>query len=72
MSGLEHRFNVSRVDGRDRPGGDREGARYFVLDPEHDECARAALSYYATITPSESLSNDLIDWIDGLDEEDDE
>lgn len=70
MSGLEHRYNVSRVDGRDAPGGDREGTRYFVLDPANDKCARAALLYYATMTPSESLSSDLFHWIEGLDEED--
>jgi hypothetical protein len=47
-SGLFQKFWVRRVDGRDRPGGDREGAVYFVLDVVHDtEHAAAALAAYA-------------------------
>lgn len=45
--GLYGKFRVSRVDGRDRPGGDREDAGYFVLDYVHDPYARAALEAYA-------------------------
>lgn len=45
--GLYRKFNVSRVDGRDAPGGDRHGARYFVLDLDHDPRAREALRTYA-------------------------
>lgn len=45
--GQFNKFNVSRVDGRDAPGGDRHGARYFVLDLDYDPHARAALRTYA-------------------------
>lgn len=66
MSGLEHRFYVSRVDGRDLPGGDREGTRYFVLDPEHDLSAFYALKEYAYSTPNDELAADLLAWIGEL------
>lgn len=42
-----NKFNVRRVDGRDRSGGDREDAKYFVLDVTHDPFARQALIAYA-------------------------
>ncbi len=43
---LYKKFVVERADGRDKPGGDRAGARYIVLDVVHDEPAkRAALAY---------------------------
>ncbi len=45
--GLYEKFAVARTDGRDQPGGDREGARYFVLDLDHDPYATAALFMYA-------------------------
>lgn len=45
-AGLYGKFYVSRVDGRDRPGGDREDAEYFVLDTAHDPHARNALYAY--------------------------
>ena len=45
--GLYHKFNVSRVDGRDQPGGDRAGAEYIVLDLTHCPFARAAALVYA-------------------------
>lgn len=44
--GLFGKFFVDRVDGRDRPGGDKHGARYFVLDYMHDPIARVALRAY--------------------------
>ncbi len=44
--GLEARFRVERVDGRDLPGGDREGADYLVLDIKHDPLAVAAAMTY--------------------------
>jgi hypothetical protein len=47
--GLYGKFRVARVDGRDQPGGDKSGARYFVLDYVHDENARAALMFYADL-----------------------
>lgn len=43
---LHGKFHVARVDKRDRPGGDKADARYFVLDYVHDQHARAALSAY--------------------------
>lgn len=43
---LYQKFNVNRVDGRDRPGGDRAGAVYFVLDLEHDSFAAEAFAAY--------------------------
>lgn len=67
MSGLEHKYNVSRVDGRDGPGGDREGTRYFVLDPANDPTAWRALWVYANTTPNKDLSNDLFDWLKNVD-----
>lgn len=50
--GLYRKFDVRRVDGRDAPGGDREGAEYIVLDLTYDEHARtAALAYASAIQP---------------------
>jgi len=34
--GLYSKFKVERRDGRDRPGGDREGAAYITIDVVHD------------------------------------
>ncbi len=45
--GLFGKFHVSRVDGRDAPGGDRHGARYLVLDLDHDRHAKEAARAYA-------------------------
>lgn len=47
-TGLYGKFHVERVDGADRPGGPKEGARYFVLDYVHDPVARIALRAYVT------------------------
>lgn len=44
--GVYHKFNVSRVDRRDKIGGDRFGANYFVLDLTHDPFAQEALKAY--------------------------
>lgn len=41
------KFNVTRTDGTDRPGGKHDGCRYFVLDATHDPYAVAALHAYA-------------------------
>lgn len=64
MSGLEERFYVNRVDGRDLPGGDREGTRYFVLDPEHDIAARYALDEYAAQCDNPQLAEDIYNWLE--------
>jgi hypothetical protein len=45
--GLLSKYHVSRLDGSDQSGGKHEDCWYFVLDPLHDEDARAALAYYA-------------------------
>lgn len=45
--GFYEKFEVHRKDGRDQPGGDREGAVYFTLDLTHDPYAKAALQAYA-------------------------
>lgn len=45
--GLYGKFHVERTDGRDRPEGAKENARYFVLDYVHDPAARRALYAYA-------------------------
>jgi len=59
--GLYSKFRVARDDGRDRPGGDKADARYFVLDYVHDENARAALMLYADLCEDElpALAADL-------------
>lgn len=44
---LYPKFEVRRTDGRDEAGGDKEGARYFVLDYVNDPKARVALAAYA-------------------------
>lgn len=46
-AGLYQKFNVSRRDGRDLPGGDRSNAAYFVLDVANDPYALPALKAYA-------------------------
>lgn len=44
---LYSKFDVQRADGRDLQGGDRQDARYFVLDLTYDPFAMAALEAYA-------------------------
>lgn len=43
---LHIKYRVERTDGRDRVGGDKHLARYFVLDYVHDDFARVALAAY--------------------------
>jgi len=45
--GLFRKFNVSRTDGSDFPGGKHDGCDYFVLDMTHDPYAKAAAAAYA-------------------------
>lgn len=52
-AGYYEKYNVSRKDGRDQPGGDREGAQYFVLDLSHDRFARLAMNVYLAVSRSE-------------------
>ncbi len=50
--GLFRKFVVGRVDGSDKPGGKHHGCTYFVLDVDHDPCARLALAAYAAACES--------------------
>jgi hypothetical protein len=45
--GLFHKFEVTRTDGSSEPGGKHQDCAYFVLDVDHDPCAKAALAAYA-------------------------
>lgn len=45
-TGFYRKFDVTRIDGRDKPGGDRENAEYFILDLGHDPHALAGLRAY--------------------------
>lgn len=47
QQGMFRKFDVRRVDGSDQPGGKHHGCTYFVLDVDHDPCARPALAAYA-------------------------
>lgn len=68
-AGYYSKFNVSRKDGRDAPGGDREDAQYFTLDITHDPFARVALKAYADASRDELpiLAADLDYLLGGLD-----
>lgn len=57
QEGLKTKYSVDRI------GGDKPGARYFVLDYVNDPIARKALAYYAFKCLDEypQLSQDL--WI---------
>ena len=59
--GYYEKFNVSRKDGRDLPGGDRVGAKYFTLDLAHDPFAIPALRAYVEASRAElpALAADL-------------
>lgn len=53
FQGLFRKFNVERVDGT------HEGCEYFVLDIDHDPCAKAALKAYAVESTRPLLSLDM-------------
>lgn len=59
--GLYCKFDVSRMDNRDRPGHKHHGCEYFVLDLTHDKHAAPALLAYATSCQEEypALAADL-------------
>lgn len=44
--GLYRKFNVTRTDGSDGPGGKHEGCEYFLLDLDHDKFAWFAIAAY--------------------------
>lgn len=52
QQGMFRKFDVRRVDGSDQPGGKHHGCTYFVLDLDHDPCARPALAAYAAACES--------------------
>lgn len=45
--GLFNKYNVTRADGTDAPGGKHHGCEYFVLDITHDPFALPAMKAYA-------------------------
>lgn len=59
--GLYNKFNVTRTDGKDAPGGKHEGDKYFVLNLSTDKNAIPALAAYAEACASEypKLADDL-------------
>lgn len=66
MAGLEHRYNVEKVND---PEGKHTWCRYFVLDPQHDKRALVALELYADLCAIENeteLADDLYAWTDRI------
>lgn len=63
--GYYRKFNVSRVDGRDQPGGDRHGAKYLVLDMTFDPPSQVAALAYATAIEAThpALAADIRFWV---------
>lgn len=59
-AGLYRKFTVQRTDGRDAPGGDREGAEYFVLDLTNDPFAKAAIAAYIEACASDGGYDELV------------
>lgn len=63
--GLYGKFRVERLASSSR-GKDHSDCRYFVLDPQHDVAALAALARYAQVVRSEGfgpLADDLDAWV---------
>lgn len=60
--GIYNKFNVTRTDGMDFPGGKHDGCEYFVLDLTHDPFAQAAIVAYAEACEAEypALARDLM------------
>ena len=68
-AGLQSRYEVRRLDGRDAPGEKHEDCRYFVLDLTHDPLARLAARAYATAAGGEgyfALRRDLHNLLDRI------
>lgn len=62
-TGLESRYLVER---RNDTAGKHDECRYFVLDPQHDPIAEAALRVYANLASDagyQALADDLLDWV---------
>lgn len=68
MAGLYRKYDVRRTDGRDAPGFKHHGCRYFVLDLDHDEHARAAIRAYRSSIMNDpelyGLLGDLNHWLE--------
>jgi hypothetical protein len=63
--GLYGKFRVERITPSTR-GIDHSDCRYFVLDPQHDVAALAALARYAQVVRAEGfgpLADDLDAWV---------
>jgi hypothetical protein len=62
MAGLEHRYDVKRLND---PDGKHTHCRYFVLDPAHDEHAVEAILAYAEAVRQENpeLAQDIEAWV---------
>jgi hypothetical protein len=60
-TGLYHKFNIERTDGKSKPGQKHDGCEYFVLDLTHDPHAVAAVRAYAEICKADYplLADDL-------------
>jgi hypothetical protein len=67
--GLYHKFEVTRIDGRDRPGEKHDRCDYFVLDMNHDQHAIPALRAYARSCREDfpNLARDLRSWLRAAD-----
>lgn len=66
--GLYNKFQVTRTDGTDEPGGKHDGCKYFVLDLTHDPFAAVAVQRYmqACCADYPQLAADLGDLLVGL------
>lgn len=58
-AGLVERYRVEKIHDSE---GKHDGCRYFVLDPQHDYAARAALATYAATTEHDALADALRAW----------
>lgn len=69
MTNLHRKYNVERLND---PTGKHADCRYFILDPQHDPIALAALGKYARLCIDENpeLAEDLFRWINELEDAD--
>lgn len=61
--GLYNKYQIIK-----RETGNESEGEYFVLKPEKDPAARAALLEYAKVTNNERLAQDIIFWVTSLPE----
>jgi len=70
VRGLEPRYYVKKLNDASHK---HDECRYFVLDPQHDPIARAALAAYAGLARAAEhtqLADDLDQWLTELREDD--